>query len=253
MRRLGRKVPIDWHRSRLVACVVLMLGLALSVGAHCYATESAAAATEPAAAATACPPTQPLPGAAMPSPAPASPVSASGPYRPASGEIVACVGTQPISGATFSHWATVAERSSGRTRRVPGIEPDRGQMLQVMGFLISTYWVIGEAADLHVLASPAEVRHRFDRLRREQFHKPGAFEAFLRQTGERVEDLLLRVRLQMLSSRIQRHVLGSDGGSHQQQGRLSRFISRFRHKWEARTYCEPVYKTIDCGHVGSSL
>lgn len=125
-------------------------------------------------------------------------------------------------------------------------------MTTVMGFLISADWVIGEAANLHVEASAVEVRRKFDQLRRQQFGKPGEFRTFLRTTGQTVADLMLRVRLSLLTTRMQRRAEGR-GSAHARQRALKRFVKSFERKWTAQTYCEPLYKMSRCGHTASSL
>lgn len=125
-------------------------------------------------------------------------------------------------------------------------------MVTTMGFLISTDWVIGEAAKLHIEASAIEVRRQFDHLRRLQFPKPAQFKKFLKQTGETVSDLLLRVRLSMLTTRIQQLVEGG-GSKRSRQRALTRFVKRFQRTWKAQTYCETVYKVSACGHTANSL
>ncbi len=165
---------------------------------------------------------------------------------------MACVGSREIDGATFAHWVSVAENSVPGSRRRPSTEPTRGEMTAVMGFLISTDWVMGEAADLHVEASAVEVRRKFDQIRRQQFGKPGEFRAFLRKTGQTVADLLLRVRLSMLTTRMQQLVEGR-GSTHTRRRALQRFVKRFQRTWKAQTYCETIYKTPDCGHTANSL
>jgi len=122
-----------------------------------------------------------------------------------------------------------------------------------MGFLISSDWVLGEATDLNIQVSEGEVRHTFDHIRTQQFPKKKEFKAFLRQSGETVDDLLLRVRLNLTSTKIQRHVVEGHHGARNQQRALSRFLYAFKLKWEAQTYCDPAYAVTDCGHVQASL
>jgi hypothetical protein len=126
----------------------------------------------------------------------------------------------------------VARRAEGKRR--PNAHP---LVDEVMGFLISSDWVLGEAQDLNIYVSAAEVRRRFDHSRREQFPKRGEFKAFLRSSGQTVADLLFRVRLSILSTRIQRQVIASE----------------FANKWRAQTYCSPPYAVRDCGHVQTVL
>ncbi len=76
----------------------------------------------------------------------------------------------------------------------------------MLGFLISSEWVIGEAANLGVKVSDAEVKKEFEKIKNEQFPKAAEFEKFLASSGQTVSDLLLRVKLNMLSSKIQQKI-----------------------------------------------
>jgi foldase protein PrsA len=77
---------------------------------------------------------------------------------------------------------------------------------QVLGFLISSDWVIGEAEEMGVKVSDKEVIKHFNQLKKQQFPKEAEFEKFLSSTGQTVSDLLLRVKLSMLSTKIQEKV-----------------------------------------------
>jgi hypothetical protein len=82
-----------------------------------------------------------------------------------------------------------------------------------------------------------------------QFPRHRAFKAFLRSSGQTVADLLLRVQLNLLSTRIQQHVLAGNHTGSSRQNTLARFVSEFEMKWRAQTYCLPAYAVHDCGHV----
>jgi foldase protein PrsA len=82
---------------------------------------------------------------------------------------------------------------------------------EVLGFLISSEWVIGEASHLGVNVSDAEVKKEFEKIKNEQFPKAAEFEKFLATSGQTVSDLLLRVKLNMLSSKIQKKIAAGKG------------------------------------------
>jgi SurA N-terminal domain len=190
-----------------------------------------------------CPPPSTSSVTALPNPAPSASL-----LSPAPEQIVACVGAQSITGATFSHWADIARRSGGKH------PPSTAEVTnQAMGFLISSDWVLDEAADLSIHMSEGEVRHTFDHIRTQQFPKRKEFKAFLRQSGETVADLLFRVRLNLLSTEIQRHVLAGHRTKNSRKRALGSFVDAFKIKWTAQTYCEPDYATPDCGHVQAAL
>jgi len=82
---------------------------------------------------------------------------------------------------------------------------------EVLGFLISSEWVIGEASNLGVNVSDAEVKKEFEKIKTQQFPKSAEFEKFLATSGQTVSDLLLRVKLNMLSSKIQKKIAKGKG------------------------------------------
>jgi foldase protein PrsA len=161
-----------------------------------------------------------------------------------SGDDVVKVGSSSISKETFNHWLAVAAASSATTAGAkpvlpepPGYtaciahlqsiepKPAKGQTApttaqlkseceqqykslqqEVLGFLISSEWVIGEANSLGVNVSDKEVKKQFETVKNEQFPKPAEFEKFLKSSGQTVSDLLLRVKLNLLSTKIQQKI-----------------------------------------------
>jgi foldase protein PrsA len=81
--------------------------------------------------------------------------------------------------------------------------------LEVLGFLVSSEWVLGEASSLGVKVTDKEVRKRFTQIKEQQFPKAAEFEKFLASSGQSVSDLLLRVKLNLLSSKIQQKIVKS--------------------------------------------
>jgi hypothetical protein len=165
---------------------------------------------------------------------------------------VACVGSRQITEAVFKHWSAIAARGEGTPSGHHA--PKAHEILeQVMAFLISADWVIGEAQDLHLHVSAAQVRRTFDQLRREQFHKRGEFEAFLRSSGQTLADILFRVEVTLLSMRIQARVIAGARTQRAKERALERFVSEFHKDWLAQTFCLPNYQVSDCGHVQAQL
>jgi hypothetical protein len=172
-----------------------------------------------------------------------------GPKRqPRPAQVLACVGSQAITGATYRHWETIAKAASETS---PKDTPAAARELtsQVMGFLISADWVLGEANALRVHVSIGTVRHKFTELRKQQFPKSSAFRAFLRKSHQTVRDLQLRVQVNLLTQLIQKHVTAHHRGSTDQQRALSNFVQAFKIRWKAQTYCQAEYAVADCGRV----
>ena len=222
--RSGARQPPYAHL--VVACAGVCLAVAASAPAQTTAVET-------------CPPQ-------LPAPATTTPASA----ESASDQLVACVGSQPITASLFRHWQHIAKRAED-PRRKHHPHP-RALIREAMGFLIASYWVIGEARDLGVEVSAARVHRAFDHIRRERFPKRGEFRAFLRSSGETVADLLFRERVSLLSNQITRHIIAGKHGAEAEEA-IAHYASELRTKWRAQTYCSPHYAVSQCGHVQAVL
>ncbi len=161
------------------------------------------------------------------------------------GNAVVQVGGTAITKDAFDHWMTVAAASTASsTGQKPAIpeppkytaciahlaataaKPAKGQsapstkelkaeceteykslQTEVLGFLISSQWVIGEASSLGVKLTDAQVKKEFLKIKNEEFPKAAEFEKFLATSGQSVSDLLLRVKLNLLSEKIQKQIV----------------------------------------------
>jgi foldase protein PrsA len=157
----------------------------------------------------------------------------------------------PITKDAFNHWMTVAAASNGEapgSHEAPVVpeppdytkciahlaatsaKPAKGEKppttaklkqeckvqfkalsSEVLGFLISSQWVLGEAASQGVSISDPDVHKEFLKIKTEQFPKASEFEKFLESSGQTVSDLLLRVKLNLLSQKIQKKVVADKG------------------------------------------
>ncbi len=166
------------------------------------------------------------------------------------GNAVVQVNGKPITKTTFNHWLGVAAVSTaaatpGTKPVLPeppnytaciahlaatAPKPAKGQSApttaqlkqeceqqykalqqEVLGFLISSEWVLGEAESLGVKVSDAEVKKQFEKIKNQEFPKAAEFEKFLASSGQTVSDLLLRVKLNMLSTKIQSKIVKDEG------------------------------------------
>ena len=162
--------------------------------------------------------------------------------------VVAIDGSQNVTNEAYKHWLGVAASAGGQGEKVvvpdppnytnciahlkaTTAKPAKGQKApteaelkkqcetqykslqqEVLGFLISSSWVLGEAKSLGVKATDKEVRDQFLHIKHQQFRKPAEFEKFLATSGQTVSDLLLRVKLNMLSQKIQQKISKKNPG-----------------------------------------
>ncbi len=217
----------------------------------------------------------------------ACPAPASAPAGPASpGEPVGCVASFSVTESSFDHWmqvatdatlggsgkkpvpvppryaacvARLAKRAHGRPKPTPAelrarCEREyRALRSQTLGFLLSSAWLLNEAKALKVEVSGAEALQRFIKTRNQAFPKAGEFSAFLRSSGETVSDLIFRVKLNLISERLQAQVLAGASTPQAKSKALAQFVKDFRTKWQSQTYCRAGFVVSDCGHVVASL
>ena len=165
------------------------------------------------------------------------------------GNAVVQVGGSSITKTAFDHWMGVATASNGTAPGSKPVVPEppnytacishlaatsakpaKGQsapttaqlksecelqykslQTEVLGFLISSDWVLGEASSLGVKLTDAEVKKQFVKEKNAQFPKASEFEKFLASSGQTTSDLLLRVKLNMLSQKIQQKIVKEKG------------------------------------------
>jgi foldase protein PrsA len=101
---------------------------------------------------------------------------------------------------------------------------------EVLGFLISSAWVLGEANSLGVKVSDKEVKKRFSQIKEQQFPKAAEFEKFLATSGQSVSDLLLRVKLNLMSSKIQQKIVKSKAKV--SQAEVAKYYNEHKQRFE---------------------
>ena len=173
------------------------------------------------------------------------------------GNAVVQIGSDPIKTTEYDHWlqvaATTQAQQAGATgtaatpdppnfekciaqKKKTATKPAKGQPNptdatykaqcqqeynalrdQVMQFLISSAWIEGESADRGVKISDADVKKDFDKQRQQSFPKDKDYQAFLKSSGYVQEDLLYRIKVQNLSTKLRTKVLeGTDKVSNPQ-------------------------------------
>jgi foldase protein PrsA len=77
---------------------------------------------------------------------------------------------------------------------------------QALSFLIGVDWVFGQAEEQGIKLNDKEVQTKFNQLKKQQFPKEAEFRKFLASTSYTVNDLLLRVKYGLLTTKIQEKV-----------------------------------------------
>jgi phosphatidylethanolamine-binding protein (PEBP) family uncharacterized protein len=162
----------------------------------------------------------------------------------AGGEAVAVVKGAPISKGSLAHWTAVTAALSG-AKQQGGVVPASIRD-QALGFLISSHWVLGEAARMGMTVSAAEAHGRLAQNEAKQFPKPGELQKFLASSGgETTANLLERSKLELLEAAVARRVTAGKSGA-EATAALDRFRGAFETRWRAETTCRPAYVMEDC-------
>jgi len=153
------------------------------------------------------------------------------------GDSVATVNGDSIDKAEFAHWMNVAARTSGQTPTKVPDPPDYAQCVaekkktapkpakgqpkqtdaqlkakckqeyeglrnQVLQLLVNARWLDGEAKDMGIKVTDADVKKAFDQQKKQSFPKDADYQKFLKQSGETDKDILFQVRFGLLRQKI---------------------------------------------------
>jgi foldase protein PrsA len=158
------------------------------------------------------------------------------------GNAVAEVDGTPIQKASFDHWMGVVAKSSGQAsaaipqppdftacvaqlrKQAPtpkkGAKPVSDDTLrsqckqqyealrnQTVQLLVSFRWIEGEAKEMGITVSDAEVNKTFEQQKKQSFSKEAEYQKFLKQSGQTEADIKERVRLDLLSNKIRDKII----------------------------------------------
>ncbi len=153
------------------------------------------------------------------------------------GNSVAVVAGNPITSQAFNHWLYVDAKGSSQGSATPVIVPSdppqfnkciaaartaipqvakestsqlRSQCSslftqlsnQVLDFLIKSYWYQADAAKQHVTVTSAQVMKSFNQEKQQAYPTASGFQSFLTQSGQTLQDILYRVRLNLIYTQL---------------------------------------------------
>jgi phosphatidylethanolamine-binding protein (PEBP) family uncharacterized protein len=150
-------------------------------------------------------------------------------------DAVALISGIPIAKSSYAHWLAI-ETALGASG-----SPSH----QALGFLITSEWVLGEAAARHISVSDAEVKQHYTQLVHQSFPKAGSLKAYLAKSHETEADLLARIKVELLAARIAAKVTAGKGSS-QRTALLTGFENNFHAHWKRLTVCHAGYVMEDC-------
>jgi foldase protein PrsA len=138
---------------------------------------------------------------------------------------VATVDGEPIERQSFDHWLRIAAKTGGGPDATVPAPPDyancdkpKSQCKaeyealrdQVVQLLVSARWIEEEASDRGIAVDDSEVDKAFEAQKAQSFPNKGEFERFLKTSGQTTQDVLMRVRFDLLWNKIRDQVTKGD-------------------------------------------
>ncbi len=166
------------------------------------------------------------------------------------GNAVATVDGEAVEKEDFSHWMDVTAKSAGAQQGGTAVAPDpeddyakcvaakrkatpapaKGQPKvtdeqlktqckkeyeqlrnQVMQQLISVQWIQGEADLMGIKVTDAEAKKSFEEQKKQSFPKDADYQKYLKDSGLTQEDILARLKLELLTNKIRDKVVKGKG------------------------------------------
>lgn len=119
-------------------------------------------------------------------------------------------GTAHVSQEEFDR-ALARQVTQAKLKKAPEAGSDKYEELKeaALGELLDQVWIEGEAEEIGLSVTDKQVEDELATIKKENFPSDKAYEKFLKESNFTPEDVLDRVRLQLLSSRIQEAINNS--------------------------------------------
>jgi parvulin-like peptidyl-prolyl isomerase len=109
-----------------------------------------------------------------------------------------------VSEAEFNR-ALLQQAAQAKLKSTPKPGDDKYEELKeaALGELLDTIWIQGEAAELGISVTPKQIAAELAQIKKTNFKTPAEYQKFLKTSRFTKEDVLARVKLQLLSTQIQ--------------------------------------------------
>jgi parvulin-like peptidyl-prolyl isomerase len=116
-------------------------------------------------------------------------------------------GLSPVTEAKF-HRALIQAAAQGQIKPVPKPGTKKYEELQetALGEVLDSIWIQGQAAEMGITATPAEIAKELAKLKKQAFKTEQQYKEFLKEAHFTKADVDERVTIQILSERIQTQV-----------------------------------------------
>ncbi len=153
-----------------------------------------------------------------------------------------------LTKAEFQRALVQAAAEAGRSSAPgPHAKDYPGIANKALGERLDSIWIQGQAREMGIGVRPRQVARELARLKKKAFKNEAQYRRFLREAHFTNHDVRERVKLQMLSEKIQVRVVFGLSGAEAQRA-FSRFVKEYGTRWQRRTVCASGYITERCSN-----
>lgn len=118
-----------------------------------------------------------------------------------------------------------------------------------LGEILDATWIQGQAAEMGISTTGGEVAEELANVTDEDFKTEKEYQDFLKTSLFTEADVLDRVELQLLSTKIQEQISdGAEGGKDAREEAFAEFVTAYQTRWRARTVCAEPYVIERCSN-----
>jgi hypothetical protein len=157
------------------------------------------------------------------------------------------VGT--ITKREFRHALAQQAASAGQdSTPEPGEKGYERLKVRAVSARLETAWIQGQAAAMRIKVTARQVARELAQIKKENFKNGAEYRKFLSEYHLTRRDVKERVKVQLISTRIQRRIALSPAGQADADKAFKDFVAAYRKRWRGRTVCAPDYVTEECSN-----
>jgi hypothetical protein len=149
---------------------------------------------------------------------------------------------EEISSSQLRHAVAIARAQSKNPGHASRTELEK----EALSSLLDQAWLMGEAEERGITVTDQEVKQEFQRLKSANFKSAKDYTSFLRRSGFTQTDVNERVKLQILSTAVQKEIADESPG-HKKQA-FTTFVGEYTNRWRDRTVCKPELAIERCSN-----
>ncbi len=165
--------------------------------------------------------------------------------------VVAHVGVRlgRITRIEFQHALAQSAAAAGRSS-TPRPGADEYEKLKDIAFreMLDTVWIEGQAAEMGIRISSRQVSRQLAQLKKQAFKSEAAYYEFLRESHFTRGDVRERIKIQLISWKIQERVGAGAESEAETRKAFATFVAEYAERWRSRTVCADGFEIDRCSN-----